>query len=99
MGSPLYMAPEIIKRVPYDEKVDIWSLGVIIYILLSGRPPFAGRTKQEIFLHVTTQPIEFEDNIWSKVSKEAKSFLKLMLVRDPRKRSPASELLKHEWIT
>ena len=45
LGSPLYMAPEIIKRVPYNEKVDIWSLGVIIYILLSGKPPFFGKTK------------------------------------------------------
>mmetsp|Transcript_28306 Transcript_28306/g.27236 ORF Transcript_28306/g.27236 Transcript_28306/m.27236 type:complete len:107 (-) Transcript_28306:540-860(-) len=50
LGSPLYMAPEIIKNIPYDSKVDIWSLGVVSYILLSGRPPVYGKTKEEIFI-------------------------------------------------
>lgn len=49
LGSPLYMAPEIIEEKKYDHRVDIWSAGVICYILLSGRPPFKGRTKQDIF--------------------------------------------------
>ncbi len=49
LGSPLYMAPEIILKKPYTEKIDIWSVGIIIYILLSGRPPFFGHTKEEIF--------------------------------------------------
>lgn len=50
LGSPLYMAPEIIKKIKYDAKVDIWSLGVMAYIILSGKPPFSGKTKDEIFL-------------------------------------------------
>ena len=50
LGSPLYMAPEIIKKLPYDSKVDIWSVGVIVYILLCGVPPFKGRSKEEIFI-------------------------------------------------
>lgn len=50
LGSPLYMAPEIVKKIKYDTKVDIWSLGVMAYVLLSGRPPFAGKTKEEIFI-------------------------------------------------
>ena len=49
LGSPLYMAPEIIKEMKYDHRVDVWSTGVIAYILLSGRPPFKGRTKADIF--------------------------------------------------
>lgn len=50
LGSPLYMAPEIVKKLKYDTKVDIWSVGVMTYVLLSGRPPFSGKTKEEIFL-------------------------------------------------
>jgi calcium-dependent protein kinase len=49
LGSPLYMAPEIVNRQKYDSKVDIWSVGVIAYILLSGRPPFMAKSKEEIF--------------------------------------------------
>lgn len=50
LGSPLYMAPEIVKKMKYDSKVDIWSLGIMAYIILSGKPPFTGKTKDEIFL-------------------------------------------------
>ena len=50
LGSPLYMAPEIIKNLPYDAKVDIWSLGIVAYIMLSGKPPISGKTKEDIFL-------------------------------------------------
>lgn len=57
LGSPLYMAPEIVKKVQYNTKVDIWSLGVMTYIMLSGRPPFKGKTKDEIFLQLSTQTV------------------------------------------
>jgi len=50
LGSPLYMAPEIVKQVKYDAKIDVWSLGVIAYMMISGKPPFLGRSKEEIFL-------------------------------------------------
>lgn len=57
LGSPLYMAPEIVKKLKYDCKVDIWSLGILAYIILSGRPPFSGKIKEDIFLQITTQSI------------------------------------------
>jgi serine/threonine protein kinase len=50
LGSPLYMAPEIIKQLSYDSSVDIWALGVLCYIMLSGKPPFKGSSKDEIFI-------------------------------------------------
>jgi calcium-dependent protein kinase len=64
LGSPLYMAPEIIREEPYDEKVDIWSVGTIAYILLSGRPPFAGKSKPEIFSSITRGELQFKHPIW-----------------------------------
>ena len=59
LGSPLYMAPEIIKHQTYTEKVDIWSLGVITFILLSGCPPFKGRSKQQMEKSIVHDTIEF----------------------------------------
>lgn len=59
LGSPLYMAPEIVKNLAYDTKVDIWSLGVVAYILLSGKPPFNGRSKEQIFIQLSTQPVSY----------------------------------------
>ena len=50
LGSPMYMAPEIVKKLKYDTKVDIWSLGIVAYIILCGKAPFNGKTKEEIFI-------------------------------------------------
>lgn len=59
LGSPLYMAPEIIKKLPYDCAVDIWALGVLTYIMLSGKPPFKGKTKDAILNQVVSKNINF----------------------------------------
>ena len=59
LGSPLYMAPEIIKKLPYNCMVDLWALGVLSYIMLSGRPPFKGKTKEEIFTQITSKNINY----------------------------------------
>jgi serine/threonine protein kinase len=60
LGSPLYMAPEIVKGLAYDEKVDVWSIGVITFILLSGRPPFKGKNRDEIFDAIKKKDLEFD---------------------------------------
>lgn len=60
LGSPLYMAPEVVKEEKYDSKVDVWSVGVIAYILLCGRPPFRGKTKPEIFKSITNNDLQFD---------------------------------------
>ena len=93
LGSPLYMAPEIIKKLPYDCSVDIWALGVLTFIMLCGRPPFKGRSKDEIFVEITTKNINYTGEIWKKTSKEAKAFVKSMLMRDPKQRASAETLL------
>jgi len=97
-GSPLYMAPEIIRSEDYTERVDIWSTGVIAYILLSGRPPFGGKKKEEIYRSIKSAPLTFNDPVWSKVSKNAIDFIKLALNRNKEERPSAAELLEHPWI-
>ena len=84
LGSPLYMAPEIIKKVPYDCSVDIWAVGVLCFIMLCGKPPFKGKTKDEVFVQITSKNISYSGDVWKATSKEAKSFLKRLLMRDPK---------------
>ena len=78
--------------------MDIWSVGVIAYILLSGRPPFRGKAKPEIFASITTGPLAFDVPIWERISSEAKDFIKRALCKDRNKRPNANELLNHPWI-
>lgn len=84
LGSPLYMAPEIIKKLPYDSAVDIWACGVLTYIMLSGKPPFNAKTKDEVFIQITTKNINYSSDIWKLTSKEAKNIVRKMLIRDPK---------------
>jgi calcium-dependent protein kinase len=98
LGSPLYMAPEIIKEKKYDYRVDVWSTGVIAYILLCGRPPFRGRAKAEIFNSIENTPLKFDHPVWEKLSKESKEFISWALEKDYTKRPTAKQLLDHEWI-
>ena len=98
LGSPLYMAPEIADEKEYSLKVDLWSVGVITYILLSGRPPFRGKSKEEIFQNVRTTDLSFDFTAFDKVSDNAKDFISRALQKDPELRATAEELLAHPWI-
>jgi len=99
LGSPLYMAPEIILKKPYNEKIDIWSIGIIIYILLSGRPPFFGHTKEEIFKIILEKELDFDSAPeWGGVSDEAKNFVRLALCKNPDKRPSCQHLLNNTWL-
>lgn len=69
------MAPEIIETDKYTEKVDIWSTGVIAYILLSGKPPFHGKKKEEILRSIQKHGVSFADPLWQKISQPAKDFI------------------------
>ncbi len=97
-GSPLYMAPEIINCEEYTEKVDIWSTGVITFILLSGKAPFSGKRKEEILRSIETKGLSFSDPLWQKISTKAKDFISSCLKRDASERPSAFELLEHPWI-
>lgn len=96
-GTPYYIAPEVLKN-SYDHKADIWSCGIILYILLSGNPPFLGKDRKEILDQVQFKSINFTGVKWSKISEEAKSFLESLLERNPDKRISAEEALKNKWV-
>ncbi|CAD8110074.1 unnamed protein product [Paramecium sonneborni] len=97
LGTPYYIAPEVLNR-KYDEKCDIWSCGVILYILLCGFPPFDGKTEEKIMEKVKKGVFSFESIEWEDVSKEAKEFIKKLLQYDPTKRYSAQQALQDPWI-
>ncbi|KIY96051.1 hypothetical protein MNEG_11913 [Monoraphidium neglectum] len=97
VGSPYYVAPEVLQK-NYSHQADMWSLGVILYILLSGLPPFWGSTEEQIFKMVLKGDIDFKSEPWPKVSPEAKDCIRQMLTRDPSQRVSAHEILKHDWL-
>ncbi|CAI9097550.1 OLC1v1034007C1 [Oldenlandia corymbosa var. corymbosa] len=97
VGSPYYVAPEVLCK-NYGVEADIWSAGVIVYILLSGVPPFWGESEKEIFKEVLHGDLDFSSDPWPRISEEAKDLVRRMLVRDPRKRLTAHEVLCHPWV-
>ena len=98
LGTPYYIAPEVLNK-KYNEKCDIWSCGVILYIILSGVPPFNGANDQEIMKNVKIGKFSFSDPCWSNVSDKAKDLIKKLLTYDIDQRPSAEEALKHPWIT
>lgn len=96
-GSPFYMAPEVLSE-EYDFAADVWSLGVILYILLSGTPPFWGEKDEDIFAAIRGGHIDFSAQCWNSVSAEAKGLLQCLLTKDPKGRPSARRTLSHPWI-
>ncbi len=82
----MYMSPELIINNEYEFEVDIWSMGVITYILLSGDSPFHGDDKQQLFREVLTKPITMDEKAWDNISDEAKDFINQALNRDQQGR-------------
>lgn len=97
VGTPYYIAPEVLTG-NYNVKCDIWSLGVIMYILLSGYLPFGGNGAAEVFEKVQAGEYNFSQKEWKKVSKEAMDLISKMLQVDTKKRYTAEQCLKHEWF-
>ena len=97
VGTAYYMSPELLK-CSYSAPTDIWSTGIITYILLCGYPPFNGQDDREIFTAISRGHFDFPDAGWVDKSPLCKDFIKCLLRRDPRKRFTAQESLNHPWL-
>lgn len=97
VGSAYYVAPEVLHR-SYNVEADMWSIGVITYILLCGSRPFWARTESGIFRSVLRAVPNFDDSPWPAISVEAKDFVKRLLIKDHRKRMTAVQALTHPWL-
>ncbi|KAJ6983685.1 calcium-dependent protein kinase 1-like [Populus alba x Populus x berolinensis] len=97
VGSPYYVAPEVLKK-RYGPEADVWSAGVIVYILLSGVPPFWAENEEGIFEQVLHGDLDFSSDPWPSISESAKDLVRRMLIRDPRRRLTAHEVLCHPWV-
>ncbi|XP_010446939.1 PREDICTED: calcium-dependent protein kinase 5-like [Camelina sativa] len=97
VGSPYYVAPEVLLK-RYGPEADVWTAGVILYILLSGVPPFWAETQQGIFDAVLKGYIDFESDPWPVISDSAKDLIRRMLCSKPAERLTAHEVLRHPWI-
>ncbi|KAK4784572.1 hypothetical protein SAY86_018940 [Trapa natans] len=97
LGSAYYIAPEVLKR-RYGPEADIWSIGVMLYILLSGVPPFWAENENGIFNAILAGHIDFTSDPWPKISSGAKDLVKKMLNTDPSQRLTAFQVLNHPWI-
>jgi len=97
LGTPYYIAPEVLAK-SYGSKCDIWSIGVITFIILSGIPPFNGASDQEIMKKVKLGKFNFNDPAWKGISDMCKDFISKLLTLDQTKRPSAEEALKHPWL-
>ncbi|KAJ9701436.1 hypothetical protein PVL29_006682 [Vitis rotundifolia] len=97
VGSPYYMAPEVLRR-HYGPEVDVWSAGVILYILLCGVPPFWAETEEGIAQAIVKSVVDFERDPWPQVSEDAKDLVRRMLDPNPYHRLSVEEVLAHPWI-
>jgi len=98
-GTPGYVAPEILRGVPYGQQADMWSLGVIAYILIGGYPPFIEQNQRELFRKIKRGAYEFHVEYWGQISREAKDLISALLTVDPKQRLSAQNALKNQWIT
>jgi len=98
-GTPGYVAPEILQMQRYNAQVDMWAVGVILYILLCGFPPFVEKNLKALYKLIKSGKFSFPSPYWNNVSKEAKDCIVRLLHVDPQERLSPTALLKHDWIS
>ncbi|XP_041829700.1 serine/threonine kinase 17a like [Melanotaenia boesemani] len=98
LGTPEYVAPEILNYEPISTATDMWSIGVLTYVMLTGESPFLGDDKQETFLNISQVNVDYSQDTFEGISSLAVDFIKSLLVKNPRKRATAEECLNHPWL-
>lgn len=99
MGTPDYVAPEVINFEPISLSTDMWAIGVLTYVFLSGCTPFGGDTDQETFVNITQAEFDFPEDLFADVSEQAKDFICGLLVKKPSDRLTVDDCLNHAWMT
>ena len=97
LGTAYYMAPELLEK-EYDEKCDMWSVGIILYSLFTGHLPYTGMSDHQVLSNIQNVRIDFDSPELGRAPETAKNLLKRLLCKDPRKRISAREALAHPWI-
>lgn len=98
-GTPGYVAPEVLAQKPYGKAVDVWSIGVISYILLCGYPPFYDENDAHLFAQILKGDFEFDSPYWDDISDSAKDFIRCLMCVDVDKRFTCKQALNHPWIS
>jgi len=98
VGTPIYMAPEVITNYGYSQQCDIWSIGVILYKILSGDAPFLAATEEDLFELIKKGELKFPATKWSHISQSAKQLIECTMKVDPAHRLTSKEILHHPWI-
>ncbi|XP_053995194.1 uncharacterized protein LOC128885257 [Hylaeus anthracinus] len=98
LGTPDYVAPEILHYEPITLAADMWSLGVTTYVLLTGFSPFGGETDQETFQNISLGEVDFPEELFGDISAQAKDFVAKLLVLDPSARMTSKQCLRHDWL-
>eukprot|EP00164_Ancoracysta_twista_P005919 GFYU01008145.1.p1 GENE.GFYU01008145.1~~GFYU01008145.1.p1 ORF type:complete len:234 (-),score=60.07 GFYU01008145.1:76-777(-) len=98
IGTPAYSAPEIHRNEEYGTEVDMWCAGIVLYIMLSGEPPFFDDDSSEFIQNIQTARYDMVDAVWDNISPEAKDLVGKLLVRDTNERYTAEQALAHPWI-
>lgn len=97
-GTPAYIAPEILLKKPHGVAVDMWSFGVILFILLAGYPPFRDKDERQLFRKIRAGAYEFHQKYWNNVSQEAKDLINRLLTTNPVNRATVDQALGHPWV-
>uniref|UniRef100_UPI0037E7963F serine/threonine kinase 17a like n=1 Tax=Semicossyphus pulcher TaxID=241346 RepID=UPI0037E7963F len=98
LGTPEYVAPEILSYEPISTATDMWSIGVLTYVMLTGESPFQGNEKQQTFLNISQVNVDYSQDTFEGISSMAVDFIKSLLIKNPRKRATAEESLNHPWL-